>query len=93
MIGRTTGKEISSEVRTCAQRIPQRKQAESAKQICLLIEEIDRRLTLSKEDVQVNVDEDPFSLYAEEVSLHLQLEVTELQYLAVSRNKDRGRIL
>jgi hypothetical protein len=27
------------------------------------------------------------------VSLHLQLEVTELQYLAVSRNKDRGRIL
>jgi hypothetical protein len=84
MIGRTTGKEISSEVRTCAQRIPQRKQAELggeyAKQIGLLIEEIDRRLTLSEEDVQVNVTEDPFSLDPEEVSLHLQLEVTELQH-------------
>jgi hypothetical protein len=41
---------------TCAQCIPQRKHTELgeeyAKQIGLLIEEFDRRLTLSKEDIQ-----------------------------------------
>jgi hypothetical protein len=76
----------------CAQRIPPLKQAElggeHAKQIGLLIEEFDRRLTLSKEeDVQLKPTEDPFSVDPEEVPLHLQLEVTELQCSAVFRNK------
>jgi hypothetical protein len=64
----------------CAHRIPPRKQTElgeHAKQIGLLIEEFDRRLTLSKEeDVQLKPTEDPFSADPEEVPLHLQLEVT-----------------
>jgi hypothetical protein len=69
---------------TCAQRIPQSKHVELgeeyAKQIGLLIEEFDRRPTLStKEDVQLKLTEDPFSVDPEEVSLHLQLEVIERQ--------------
>uniref|UniRef100_A0A674I7K9 SPIN-DOC-like zinc-finger domain-containing protein n=1 Tax=Terrapene triunguis TaxID=2587831 RepID=A0A674I7K9_9SAUR len=78
---------------TCAQRIPQHKHAELgekyAKHIILLIEEFDRRLTLSKEDVQLKLIEDPFSVDPEEVPLDLQLEVIELQCSAVYRNKHR----
>jgi hypothetical protein len=69
---------------TCAQRIPQSKHAELgeeyAKQIGLLIEEFDRRLALSKEDVQLKAIEDPVSVVPEEVPLHLHLEVTELLF-------------
>ncbi|CAM5094862.1 unnamed protein product, partial [Eretmochelys imbricata] len=76
---------------TCAQSIPQHKHAtlgaKYAKHTNLLIEEFDRRLTLSKEeDVQLKLIEDPFS---EEVPLDLQLEVIELQCSAVYRNKHR----
>ncbi|CAM5151831.1 unnamed protein product [Natator depressus] len=79
---------------TCAQRIAQHKHAELeekyTKHINLLIEEFDRRLTLSKEDdVQLKLIEDPFSVDPEEVPLDLQLEVIELQCLAVYRNKHR----
>jgi hypothetical protein len=57
-------------------RIPQCKHAELgeeyAKKIGLLIEEFDRRLTLSKEeDIQLKLTEDPFSVDTEEVPLHL----------------------
>jgi hypothetical protein len=46
-----------------------------------LIEEFDRRLTLSKEeDVQLKAIEDPLSVVPEEVPLHLHLEVTELLF-------------
>jgi hypothetical protein len=80
--------------RTCAQRIPQRKDAdlgeEYTKQIGLLIEEFDRRLTLcTEEEVQLKLIEDPFSVDPDEVTLNLQLEVIELQYWAVYRNKHR----
>jgi hypothetical protein len=73
---------------TCAQHIPQCKHAELgeeyAKKMGLLIEEFDRRLTLFKEeDIQLKLTEDPFSVDTEEVPLHLQLEVTELQCSAV----------
>jgi hypothetical protein len=79
---------------SCAQRIPQRKHAELgeeyAKQIGLLIEEFDRRLTLStEEEVQLKLIEDPFSVDPEEVPLNLQLEVVELQCSEVYRNKHR----
>uniref|UniRef100_A0A674JUH9 SPIN-DOC-like zinc-finger domain-containing protein n=1 Tax=Terrapene triunguis TaxID=2587831 RepID=A0A674JUH9_9SAUR len=79
---------------TCAQRIPQNKHAELgekyAKHINLLIEEFDRRLTLSKDDdIQLKLIEDPFSVDPEEVTQDLQLEVIELQCSAVYRNKHR----
>ncbi|CAM2109005.1 unnamed protein product [Caretta caretta] len=78
---------------TCAQCIPQHKYAELeekyTKHINLLIEEFDRRLTLSKEDVQLKLIEDPFSVDPEEVPLDLQLEVIEFQCSAVYRNKHR----
>ncbi|CAM4604779.1 unnamed protein product [Lepidochelys kempii] len=79
---------------TCAKRIPQHKHAELeekyAKHINLLIEEFERRLTLSKEeDVQLKLIEYPFSVDPEEVPLDLQLKVIELQCSAVYRNKHR----
>ncbi|XP_050819799.1 general transcription factor II-I repeat domain-containing protein 2A-like isoform X2 [Gopherus flavomarginatus] len=83
---------------TCAQRIPQHKLAELgekyAKHINLLIEEFDRRLTLSKEeDVQLKLIEDLFSVDPEDMPLDLQLEVTELHCSAVYRNKHRASSL
>uniref|UniRef100_A0A674K1K9 SPIN-DOC-like zinc-finger domain-containing protein n=1 Tax=Terrapene triunguis TaxID=2587831 RepID=A0A674K1K9_9SAUR len=79
---------------TCAQNIPQNKHAELgekyAKHVNLLIEEFDRRLTLSKDDdIQLKLIEDPFSVDPEEVTQDLQLEVIELQCSAVYRNKHR----
>uniref|UniRef100_A0A8C3SKW3 SPIN-DOC-like zinc-finger domain-containing protein n=1 Tax=Chelydra serpentina TaxID=8475 RepID=A0A8C3SKW3_CHESE len=63
-----------------------------ARQINLLIEEFDRRLTLSKEeDVQLKLIEDPFSVDPQEVPLDLQLEVIDLQCSAVYRNKHREK--
>ncbi|CAM4581205.1 unnamed protein product [Lepidochelys kempii] len=78
----------------CAQRIPQHKRAKLedkyTKHINLLIEEFDRRLTLSKEDdVQLKLVEDPFPVDPEEVPLDLRLEVIELQFLAVYQNRHR----
>uniref|UniRef100_A0A8C0H5C3 SPIN-DOC-like zinc-finger domain-containing protein n=1 Tax=Chelonoidis abingdonii TaxID=106734 RepID=A0A8C0H5C3_CHEAB len=78
---------------TCAH-IPQHKHAELgekyAKHINLLIEEFDRRLTLSKEeDVQLKLIEDSFSVDPEEMPLDFQLEVIELQCSAVYQNKHR----
>jgi hypothetical protein len=81
---------------TCAQRIPQRNLTELggeyAKQIGLLIEEFDR-LTFSKEVVQLKPTENPFSVDPEEVPLHLQLEIIELQCSALYRNKHSGSSL
>ncbi|KAG6926376.1 GTF2I repeat domain containing 2 [Chelydra serpentina] len=79
---------------TCAQHIPPHKHVELgekyAKNTNLLIEEFDRRLTLSKEDdVQLKLIEDPFSVDPEEVPLDLQFEVIELQCSAIYRNKHR----
>jgi hypothetical protein len=80
----------------CVQRIPQHKHAELgeeyAKKIGPLIEEFDRRFNLSKkeeEGVQLKLIEDPFSVDAEQVPLHLQLEVIKIQCSACYRNRHR----
>ena len=55
-----------------------------------MIEEFERRFTLSKEeDIQLKLIEDPFSVNPEELPICLQLEVIELQCLVVYRNKHR----
>jgi hypothetical protein len=78
---------------TCAQPLAGYKRAnlgeEYTKQIYLLVEEVDRRLTLSKEeeDNQLKLIEDLFCLDPAEVALHLQCEITEYQCSAVYQNK------
>jgi hypothetical protein len=57
-----------------------------------LIEEFDRRFNLSKEEEGVQlklIEEDPFSVDAEQVPLHLQLQVIKIQCLAFYRNRHR----
>ena len=79
---------------TCAQHIPQCQHVglgeKFAKQIEILMQEFDRRFTLSQEEnLRFKLVEDPFSMDPEEVPIQLQLEVIELQALFVYKTKHR----
>uniref|UniRef100_A0A4X2KNG3 SPIN-DOC-like zinc-finger domain-containing protein n=1 Tax=Vombatus ursinus TaxID=29139 RepID=A0A4X2KNG3_VOMUR len=79
---------------TCMKHIPLCKHAELGEKysndIELLIQEFDRRLTLSKEDdIKFKLIEDPFSVDPQELPSHLQLEVIELQCSTVYQNRHR----
>uniref|UniRef100_A0A8C0GSN7 SPIN-DOC-like zinc-finger domain-containing protein n=1 Tax=Chelonoidis abingdonii TaxID=106734 RepID=A0A8C0GSN7_CHEAB len=90
---------------TCAQRIPQHKHAELgekyAKHINLLIEEFDRRLTLSKDDyIQLKLIEHPFSVDPEEVPGDFSLKtfsifgstyICEQTFSIMNMNKNKQR--
>ena len=77
---------------TCAQHIPQCQHLEQgekfAQQFGILMQELDRRLTLSqKENIQFKLVENPFSMDSEEVPIQLQLENIELQASPVCKIK------
>jgi hypothetical protein len=79
---------------TFKKHIPLCKHAEVRKiysnDIELLIQEFETRLTFSKEeDTLLRLIEGPFSSDAEDLSINLQMEVTELQSSSVYRNKHR----
>ena len=79
---------------TCVQRIPQCQHLELgekfAQQIEILIQEFDRRLSLSqKENLQFKLIEDPFFMDPEEVPIQLQLEVIEPQTSSLCKTKQR----
>ena len=79
---------------TCAQHISQCQHVglgeKFAKQIEILMQEFDRRFTLSQEEnLQFKLVEDPFSMDPEEVPIQLQLEVIELQASFVYKTKHR----
>ena len=73
---------------TCAQHLELGEKF--AQQLEILMQEFDRRLTLSqKENLRFKVVEDPFSMDPEEVPIQLQLEVIELQASSVCKTKHR----
>ena len=79
---------------TCAQHIPQCQHLKLgekfAQQIKILMQEFDRRLTLSQEkNLQFKLAEDTFSMDPEEVPMQLQLEVIEVQASSVCKTKYR----
>lgn len=59
-------------------------------QINLLIEEFEKKFTLSiKEEIQLTLVEDPFSVNRERLQICLQLEILEMQCLVVYQNKHK----
>ena len=77
---------------TCAQHIPQCQhlglEKKFAQQIEILMQEFDRRLTLSQEEnIQFKLVEDPFPMNPEEVPIQLQLDVIELHASFVCKTK------
>ncbi|XP_075455203.1 general transcription factor II-I repeat domain-containing protein 2-like [Ascaphus truei] len=79
---------------TCAQHIPRHKHIELGEKYAMkiggLIDEFDRRLTLSnEEDIQLRMIEDPFSVDPAELPFQLQLNIIDLQCSTEYRNKHR----
>ncbi|MEE6463219.1 hypothetical protein FKM82_005821 [Ascaphus truei] len=79
---------------TCAQHVPQHKHAELGEKYAMkidgLIEEFDRRLTLSKEeDIQLKMIEDPFSVDPADLPSQLQMIVIDLQFATGYRYRHR----
>ena len=79
---------------TCLKHIPQNEHKTLGKryasQINLLMEELNKRFALSKdEELQFRLIEDPFSVNPEELPIILQLEVIELQFSVFYKSKHR----